>query len=171
MHTQWKPVPRFEGIYEVSNRGQVRRLHTARGYKALRVLVGSKDSSGYPQVLLRKDNKTHSKKVHRLVAEAFLGPIPEGMQVNHKDRNRANANVENLEYVTPQGNTIHGYLFQDRRDAVPKGEGHPNRVLNDEAVRDIRSRRMTIVAASKVYSVSATTIKHIRMGRAWKHVS
>ncbi len=170
---EWRAItePGFEGIYEVSSIGRVRRITDGGKYKAGRIFVGGHDSSGYPHVLLSNGKRVVTRKVHRLVAAAFLGPIPAGKQVNHKDRNRQNPRIENLEYVTPQENSIHGYLSPERKAAQPRGLKHHNCKLTEAAVRDIKRKRMTITASAVKYGISTVTVKHIRAGRAWAHVS
>lgn len=67
------------------------------------------DNVGYLQVKLKKDGKNHYKRVHRIVAENFL-PNPNNLpQVNHKDGNKKNNHVDNLEWVNNSQNTLHGY--------------------------------------------------------------
>lgn len=88
----WKDID--EPGYQVSNLGQV------MGPKGLRKL--SPDSEGYLSVTLRQ----RGRRVHKLVAEAFLGPCPEGLQVRHKDGNHLNPALENLEYGTPTANRL-----------------------------------------------------------------
>lgn len=111
----WKPVVGYEGLYEVSNWGRVKSLdrlieHYPSG-KSLRKGVFKKlfdDGHGYKQVVLCKDGKLKTHKVHRLVAEAFL-PNPNNYPcVNHKDENRLNNNVNNLEWCTYTYNNNYG---------------------------------------------------------------
>lgn len=101
----WKPVVGYENLYEVSNLGRIRSfdrwvkskngsIRICRG----RILKPGTDKRGYLYVVLCKNNKQKTYKVHRLVAEAFL-PNPDNLpQVNHKDENKQNNNVENLEF-------------------------------------------------------------------------
>lgn len=104
----WKPIQGFEGLYEVSDGGRIRAL---RG-KTPRLLKINKTVAGYPHVGLVKcresAKKRHWYSVHRLVAAAFIGPCPDGYVVNHKDENKANNAVSNLEYVTRRENNIFG---------------------------------------------------------------
>lgn len=96
----WKDVPDYEGIYQVSNYGNVRR-----DGKHLKPGIGS---HGYPLVVLSKGGKTKSFTVHRLVASAFL-PNPNNMKcVNHKDESRTNNHVDNLEWCSFKYNNAYG---------------------------------------------------------------
>lgn len=91
----WKPVIGFEEYYEVSNTGRIRQ---AKSHKAVKC---TPDFSGYPKVGLYVDGKTHSYAVHRLAAIAFI-PNPDNKpQVHHKDNNKTNNHVENLQWCTP----------------------------------------------------------------------
>lgn len=70
-------------------------------------LVERIESNGYLRVAIIVGKKIRHKTIHSLVAEAVYGPRPEGYQVNHKDGNKLNNHPDNLEYVTPQQNTLH----------------------------------------------------------------
>lgn len=104
MSEVWKDVPGYNGLYQVSNTGQVRSAY----YHDWRVLSPKTDKDGYMEVCLYLNSKRSTKKVHRLVAEAF---IPNGdalPQVNHVDEDKRNNNVTNLEWVTGKQNVNHG---------------------------------------------------------------
>lgn len=103
----------YEGLYEVSSIGQVRWCGSGPGcgrrpVHGLMSLSG-RTSKGYPMVCLTKDSRRRGFTVHRLVAEAFLGPLPTGLQTNHIDGNKENASASNLEYVTGRENCLHAY--------------------------------------------------------------
>lgn len=103
----WRQIPGFEGFYEVSDCGRVRRMAGSIGCPRTRVRATHDDGHGYPHVALYKGNKEKRCKVHLLVLLAFVGPRPPDKQTNHKDGNRANAHLSNLEYVTPSENERH----------------------------------------------------------------
>lgn len=105
----WKTIQDFTK-YEVSDQGEIRNIKTKR------ILKPSKCANGYLQVHLRRDNKTHFKYVHRLVAEAFLEG--EG-EVNHLDGNSSNNSIHNLEWVTHKENIRHSYKQLNR--TPPRG--------------------------------------------------
>lgn len=124
----WKPVVGFEGAYEVSDLGQVRSvdrswrqksksgsdyLHKKKG-KLLRPGIGG---NGYPTVVLGR--KAGSKTVHSLVAASFLGPCPIGQEVRHRNGDRADPRLSNLEYGTRSQNikdaVAHGTWFSEAR--------------------------------------------------------
>lgn len=103
---RWLPVKGWEHLYEVSNRGQVRSLprQTVKGMLGGRILKQSKDSSGHRKVTLSRSGKQLSKNVHELVAEAFLDPCPEGMEVCHGERGQDCNWASNLRYDTHEAN-------------------------------------------------------------------
>ena len=107
----WKPVVGFEGLYEVSNKGRVRsvdrdiiRSDGKVQHKKGVVLKQFITNKGYPYVMVNKDYKQHLKTVHRLVAQTFI-PNPNNCPVvNHKDEDKTNNCVENLEWCTQSHN-------------------------------------------------------------------
>lgn len=124
---EWRDITGYEGYYQVSNLGQVRGLdrvieqidrfgqNIKRLYKG-KILKARKDKYGYLTVMLHSTGEIKLKKVHRLVAEAFI-PIPDelkqyigtrNLQVNHKDEDKTNNCVENLEYCTHEYNSKYG---------------------------------------------------------------
>ena len=100
MEEVWKPIPKYLGLYEVSSLGNVRNK---RGL----ILKFYVINSGYKCLKLYKDGKHRAYLIHRLVAEAFLESIEGYNVVNHKDSNRLNNSLENLEWVSHQGNIRH----------------------------------------------------------------
>lgn len=111
---KWKPVKDFEGLYEVSDKGRVRsvpRTIQRKGggtmtYKG-KVLKPDVTKQGYLKVYLSKNSKKKNCLVHRLVAEAFI-PNPKGYeQVNHKNTDKADNAVSNLEWTTNLQNYVH----------------------------------------------------------------
>lgn len=110
----WRPIKGYEGLYEVSNLGRVRSLdrwcshRRGKQLKKGKILLGGKDYDGYRLVLLYKEGKRKTFKVHRLVAEAFI-PNPNNLpQVNHKDENKLNNSVDNLEWCDAKYNSNYG---------------------------------------------------------------
>lgn len=102
----WKKIRGFPD-YAASNLGRVKRIRNTRGAKSGSVLKGSPNGGGYLSVGLRRNGQSFSRRIHCLVAEAFIGPRPEGLYINHKDGDKQNNDVSNLEYVTPGENVIH----------------------------------------------------------------
>jgi hypothetical protein len=118
----WEPIRDYEGIYEVSNCGRVRSLDRKVQYrdevrkKSGRVLKENTINGGYKQVTLQKDGKRKSVLVHRLVAEMFIENFSGLPQVNHKDGDKTNNSVENLEWCSAKENMIHSVKNRIRTD-------------------------------------------------------
>lgn len=116
-HEIWKDIPDYEGLYQVSNLGRVRphKLNPKRNnitiLKQSKLWCGGQINSPngyYLTIGLLKGNKRKTIAVHRLVALAFL-PNPDNLLcVNHKDENKTNNCVENLEWCTPEYNNLYG---------------------------------------------------------------
>lgn len=103
----WRDVVGFEGLYKVSNLGNVKSLNYKRTGKE-KVLKPIKNTGGYLQIWLIKDGRRYTKSVHRLVAEAFI-PNPDNLPcVNHKDENKTNNKEFNLEFCTYEYNINYG---------------------------------------------------------------
>ena len=109
----WKDIPGYEGSYQVSNYGRVKRLeHKTPNNIPLSEKISTqfKNQSGYMIVILSKNGEGKQLQVHRLVAQAFI-PNPDKLPfVNHKDENPLNNNVENLEWCTAKYNSNYGTL-------------------------------------------------------------
>lgn len=154
----WRPVRGFEGIYEVSDEGQVRRVAPGPFTSPGRILKPRPSQKGYFRVALHYRGVKRETGVHRLVAEVFL-PEPESgqrNQVNHIDGNKANNRAANLEWATGSENIRHGHrlgLFN-----MPTGEAHGRAKLTAKAVREIRQSSATGVALAANYGVSSSLI-------------
>lgn len=121
MDEVWKDVPGFEGRYQVSNLGQVksleRKVKSCKGEKTVysRILRPFVDPKGYCRITIRDlQNHKYCFQIHRLVAKAFI-PNPDNKpQVNHKNGNKTDNNIENLEWVTSRENISHSFEHELR---------------------------------------------------------
>lgn len=116
----WKPIVGYEDYYEVSNKGKIRSLDRyvkGRGgstyFKKGIERKQCHDTNGYLFVLLSVDGKLKQLSTHRIVATAFLGESD--LEVNHKNGNKEDNRVENLEYVTRRENQLHSYRVLHRK--------------------------------------------------------
>ena len=166
---RWLPVVGHETDYEVSNLGRVRRIGRGQGATVGRVLCAHLPPEGYPKTALRRGAKRRMHWVHRLVAEAFLGPS-RGRIVNHKNFDKSDNRVQNLEWVTHRENVLHAFAADRRDDAVGMRSGAAK--LDDDAVRFIRRAypRLNGVELAQRFGVNSTTIYQVLRGRTWKHV-
>ncbi|HZZ81625.1 MAG TPA: HNH endonuclease [Gemmataceae bacterium] len=157
---EWKPVVGFESAYQVSNKGRVYSRYRHRQMK------GHVNWKGYAMVGLQKDGWGRKGFIHGMVAEAFLGPKPSGLVVNHIDGNKLNNWVGNLEYVT---------IAENNRHALATGLRKPRRggvKLNEEMVREIRmlTEFMGCKKLAKQFGVCHQTIRRIVRREEWGHV-
>lgn len=105
----WKPIPNYEGFYEVSNTGKVRSV-----YRYRRVLKPMISNTGYERVDLFKNKHRKQFSVHRLVAMAFIDNPNAKPFVNHKDENKLNNSADNLEWVSHVENCRYGTAIKRR---------------------------------------------------------
>lgn len=181
---EWRPVIGYEGWYSVSNVGRVRRDKPGTRTYAGRMLKSWITDKGYVSVGLTKG--THAslrfRFVHTLVTEAFVGPAPDGIGVNHINGVKTDNRPENLEWATPLRQTRHAIAMglmpsgdrSGRRlhpESYPSGERHQNAKLTEDAVRDILSSPLTQGTMAAKYGVSQRTISQVRLRRSWAHVN
>lgn len=109
----WLSVKNYEGLYEVSDKGDVQSIERTISDKngvtrkvSGRMLKQAVSKRGYKIVTLNKDGMQKTVNVHKLIADAFLGERPTGCEIDHKDRNKTNNDVTNLRYVTPDTNKL-----------------------------------------------------------------
>jgi len=197
MNEIWKDIKEYEGLYQVSSLGKIRRIRFINNIvnkPQVRILSTRKiDNLGYPTVCLCKNNHTKYKRVHRIVAETFiLNPLNLPC-VNHKDGNKTNNNVDNLEWCTHSYNTKHalknGLINAEKRHKASQknikkaqkksrvlniGETNPSAVLKENDILEIRNiysnKKMSSKQLAKKYNVHITTIQRIISKKTWAHV-
>ena len=116
---RWRDIEGYEGLYQVSDFGEVRSLNYHRTGQT-RDLKPRKNRYGYLQVSLCKDSKVKTHYVHRLVASTFIENPNNLPEINHKDENKENNVVTNLEYCDHKYNMTHGTLQERSADARRK---------------------------------------------------
>lgn len=166
MDEVWKAIIDYEGLYEVSSLGRVRNVLAAPHRIVGQVLATHLTHDGYPRLCLYKAGAGKMFTVHRLVAMAFLGPVPPSRQVNHKDGNKQFNAFTNLEYVSVQENVLHAV----RTGLKPIREQHPKAKLTWDKVRTIRTELIagtSGVALARRFGVTPTAIHLIKKGINW----
>jgi hypothetical protein len=173
MPKTWLPVVGYEGIYEVSCSGIVRRSSLAKtgGHKRGKVMRVSVPKNGYPVVKLSKDGKCTTCLLHRVVAQAFV-PNPDNKpEVNHKDGNIANYIARNLEWTTRGENVKHSFRVLGRKR--PRGESCGTAKLTAQIVIAIRKGHANGVLQRDLasqFGVSAKQISVIVNRVQWAHI-
>jgi transposase-like protein len=167
---EWRPVVGFEQKYEVSSIGRVRSIARFKRksrelYRIEPNMLTPTKNKGYPCVVLTGITGSRTAKVHHLVLEAFVGPRPEGMITRHLNGVRDDNRVENLAWGTFQENS------DDMRQHGTKclGRAVPGAKLNEEAVRDILTGRLSVLKFAALYGVNPTTVDKVRQGLNWRH--
>ena len=161
--TEWKPVKDYEG-YEISSCGDVRNVKTGRILKHGR-------NRGYASVnLYTGERKYKTKKVHRLIAEAFIDNA-EGLPViNHKNGDKLDNRIENLEWCTQAHNIQH---MIDEGIHPGKGATHWAAKLNEEIVlqmRKLRAAGRSVNEIARQFGVRHNTASQAISGASWAHV-
>ncbi len=169
---RWRAVSGFEGRYDVSDRGNVRSwLYGGRRRNARRteprLLALSANSDGYPVVTLCMRCVMKTVPVHTLVAKAFLGPRPSGMEIHHRDGVKAHNMVENLAYVTDAEHQEH----ETRLGQHPRGERNAMVKATAESLRAAlgayAASGISLRVAAQRAGVSRTAIRLAIAGETW----
>jgi len=174
----WKQLKDYEGIYDISNLGEIKRLyrewHSGRNgsqFKTLEEgLVKSRiDSNGYELVNLSKDGVKFFTKVHRLVANNFIENPNNYPVINHKDGNKTNNCVDNLEWTTYKNNTQHAI-----ENNLVNLQIKSNNIVNYTLVKEMKlyylQNNCTKKEVSKFFNVEYTTTVSILNNKIWKNV-
>lgn len=161
---QWRSIQGFDGVYQVSNFGEVKSY--ARSVYG-KLLKPRRNSHGYCEVVLSVGGPKEIT-VHKLVLEAFACKRPSGMECAHRNGVRADNRLENLRWATPRENArdraMHGTEVRGTDRATSK--------LNERDIVAIRSLsgRYSHRAIAKMFNVGKTTIGGIINRTSWKHV-
>jgi hypothetical protein len=128
---------------------------------------------------LADSGKYSTFSLHRLVAEAFIGPRPAGMEVNHKDGNKGNNQADNLEYVTKSENVRHAMRLglvnpTAKLPQDTKGEANGRAILTAADVVDIRNKWRAGIDSKTIasqYGLADKYVWRVASGQTWKHVA
>lgn len=169
----WKEIVGYEGLYEISNLGRVKSLARKTGRRSFNEVIRKpklwsmhNGKWTYHLIILCKARKKSTKKIHRLVAEAFI-PNPENKpEVHHIDFDTTNNRVENLKWTTHHENSLHSV------GRYASGTRNGQSRFNVEDIRFIKQSQGNIGARNlaKIYGVCPWTIYHIWKGHTYKNV-
>ena len=171
----WKPVLGYEAAYEISSLGRCRRAINRFGNASGRLLKPS-IGRGYPRYALSYGDQVRHLSAHRLMWEAFIGAIPDGMQINHKNGVKSDNRLENLEVVTPSENTQHAHKvlgYVPKKPPVMLGASNPRALITDDQVREIRrlyADGLTQQELAERFGPSQTAISAIVRRKSWTHI-
>lgn len=171
---EWREVPGWSGLYEVSNFGGVRSIKRYRwttfglrpcGGKVLKVFQAS---TGYSAVNFTSPAGARVQMlVHSLVLSAFVGPRPEGMEACHNDGNRLNPALDNLRWDTRKNN----HKDKHKHGTAQVGERSNGSKLRNFEAALIKSGAIAIEEAVKRFGISKGTAMDIFRGRTWRHLN
>ena len=177
MQEIWKDIHNYEGLYQISNYGSVKSLerkvkNTKSSYRIVKekILSCGKSSNGYYYIILYKNQNKKIYRIHRLVAEAFIPNPNNYSEVNHKDENKENNNVNNLEWCN------HIYNINYGTSIKRKAEKHQRQVIqytkNNEIIKEYNSLKE---ASDKIGIDSSSIIRCCKRkqktcgGYIWKY--
>jgi hypothetical protein len=166
---EWRPIPRFP-YYEASSYGRIRRRPDTPYYKKNHaIMVANLTYDGYESLRLSAKSKQSKIRVHIAVAEAFLGPKPLGYEVNHKDGNKRNNALSNLEYLTKIGNIQHAVNLGIHAHGERNGKA---KLTASEVflIRTLADSGVTPLSLSKQFEISLQRVYSIRSGKAWRRL-
>lgn len=153
MKEVWKDIEDYEGLYQVSNFGRVKRVETGR------ILKYSKHPSGYILAHLSKNGIASHHRIHRLVAQAFISNYDNKSDVNHIDEDKTNNRASNLEWSTRKENTNHG----TRNKRISKTLSIP--IIATNINTDESQEFYGINECARKLEIQAPNITHVLKGR------
>lgn len=170
---EWKAVPDFTGLYEVSDQGRVRSVRLNRRTRPGLILKPRPSNQGYLRVrLYRPGGFRGDFLIHRLVATAFIGAPAPDLVVNHKNGIRVDNRAENLEWVTRSENQLHATRVLGHHGTF--GEIHPQSKLTESEVKEIRrlyrEGGLSQQALADRFGLNQNTVWKVVNRKTWGHV-
>lgn len=159
MKETWKQILGYKELYEISSLGRIRRNNILKPFKS---------NKGYLIVSLSKNGKVVKHLIHRLVLKTFSTNKFLKKEINHRDFDKTNNNINNLEYVTSKENKYHS------RNFMPRGEKQGLSKLKESDVIKIRhlfkNKMGNTYSLAKKFNVSNVTIGNIVNRYTWRHI-
>lgn len=168
MNKIWKNIKGFEGLYQVSNYGEIKSLAKKKGWatKGETILKQKTTQLGYKTIVLSRNTKPFYLSVHRIVASAFIKNPLSKKQVNHKDGSKINNLYTNLEWATSSENLKHAFRIGIKN---MKGDRHNNRKLDSKKVELIRNSELMGADLARLFNVCPATICLIKKRKIWNY--
>lgn len=176
--SNWRNIKDYEGLYQVSECGEIKSLDRKSKRKDGRfnvykgkVLKQGKNNRGYNVITLTKNGTQKTFLVHRIVAMNFIKNVENKKFVNHIDGDKRNNRSENLEWTTFEENIKHAW--ENKIYKPIKSESVNTAKLNHEKVKNIRknARNKSVKELAKEYGVTSTTISNVLNFKSWKDVN
>ena len=183
----WKPIEGYEGLYEISNFGNVKSLARSWNFRDYgngkvqvvkskeKILKNTISKCGYMQARLSKNNKHGLKAVHRLVAKAFI-PNPENKpQVNHIDGNKQNNRVDNLEWCNNSENQLHAWKL-GLQTPYWKGKFGKDHIQSKKVMQYDKNKNLikiwdSVNEASKTLNIDDASISRCCLHYKYRHTA
>lgn len=163
----WRDIEGWEGLYQISNCGNVKSLH----FNKERIMKQVSDTKGYKQVRFCNKSKTEMPLIHRLVAQAFI-PNPDNKpEVNHHDNDKTNNHDWNLEWVTRAENIQ--YAVKTGTHFIARGSKNGTAIIDESTAKLIKQELIKEKKPGKIaeiLNVNVDIVKDIKRGRTWNHV-
>lgn len=168
MKEVWKDIEEYEGLYQVSNYGNVKSLNYNHTKKEKILKIDNSSNKGYSCVRLCKDKIITKKTIHRLVAKAFVSNPENKPQVNHIDGNKLNNYANNLEWVTNGENEKHAYNYNLKHKHFGKNNGRAKSIVQYDLQGNFVREYETIIQAQRETGLGQTTILYILKNKTKK---
>jgi len=164
MKKEWREINGYEGLYKISNLGEVKSI------KKGIILKDRISNCGYIRVVLCKCNNRKAISVHRLVAKNFIDNPKEKPDVNHIDGNKKNNKISNLEWVTKKENSLHSFKIGLQKPQ--KGINHGMASVSEGEVILIRKLKGELKqkTIAWLFNMSTANISRIMNRKLWDHI-
>ena len=171
-----------EGVFELERTGEIWRVanrHFDRWKNQMLILpcrcrrAETQNAEGYLDINITIEGICRTTKAHRLVWRHFRGIIPGDLTINHKDGNKSNNHIDNLELATQSEQALHACHVlgcKPHLNLGERGENHANAKLTDKEARAIKNSKLRGRELAAKYGISESVVSSIRHGHVWTHV-